>query len=590
MLLLALLLLLGALSSYSYSLRLDGLAQPEDLLVTNVDTGLRYSRIQEAINAPQTLNGHTILVGVGVFKEQVVVNKTVSLIGDNRDQSIIDGMTGTIVIHVKANRAQVKNLSIRNGTFGIWLDYSNNSRIIGNKLTDGTYGIRLYHSRNTLVTGNDVSGYRYYGIELDQSGNNTLQGNSMSDNRYNFGVDGRAYEDFMNDIDASNTVNGEPIRYLTNQHNVVIDASTFTGIGYLGIVNSSNILVENLNVQKNIQGILLAFTPNSSIRNVVAHENWNGVYVAYSKNVSVSGVKANSNFDYGIKYFNSSLAKVTENDCNNNGWAGIGLFRSHNSRMELNEASNGTYDLHIVFTNNSVITRNTAHIKPGSYSIALYYSHNNLIYHNDLVNSLLYVETRGSIRFTPPNTWDNNGEGNYWLYYGGRDIDQDGIGDTPLNIGENNVDHYPLMGLYSEFSITLNGQAYSVGVVSNSTLSDLKLDVESKKITFSAVGQNGTLGFSRVAIPNSLANELGNGLVFSVNGKEPVWQKNWNNEAYTYWYLSFVNIPPQPTFDPWIIVIGATLILVIVCLFLIQRRRPHKAKQSAEEPTQQQPA
>ena len=236
----ALLLLIGALSSYSYSVRLNVSAQPEDLLVTNIDTGLTYSRIQEAINAPETLNGHVIQVSAGVFKEQVVVNKTVSLIGYNRDQSIIDGMAGTIVVHVKANQVEVRNLSIRNGTFGIWVDYSNNSRIIGNTLYEGTYGIRLYHSRNTLVTGNDVSGYRYYGIELDQSGNSTLQGNSMSYNRYNFGVDGRAFEDFMNDIDASNTVNGQPIRYLLNQHNAVIDASTFAGIGYLGIVNSSN--------------------------------------------------------------------------------------------------------------------------------------------------------------------------------------------------------------------------------------------------------------------------------------------------------------------------------------------------------------
>ena len=32
------------------------------LTVHNVDTGLDYATIQEAINAPETLDGHTILV------------------------------------------------------------------------------------------------------------------------------------------------------------------------------------------------------------------------------------------------------------------------------------------------------------------------------------------------------------------------------------------------------------------------------------------------------------------------------------------------------------------------------------------------
>jgi hypothetical protein len=42
-------------------------------------------------------------------------------------------------------------------------------------------------------------------------------------------------------------------------------------------------------------------------------------------------------------------------------------------------------------------------------------------------------------------SWDNSTLGNYWDDYSGLDDNQDGIGDTPYIIDENNKDNYPLM-------------------------------------------------------------------------------------------------------------------------------------------------
>jgi nitrous oxidase accessory protein NosD len=46
------------------------------------------------------------------------------------------------------------------------------------------------------------------------------------------------------------------------------------------------------------------------------------------------------------------------------------------------------------------------------------------------------------------NFWDNGEEGNYWEDYNGTDANNDGIGDTPYVIDDNNVDNYPLMYPY----------------------------------------------------------------------------------------------------------------------------------------------
>ena len=414
--------------------------------VTNLNTSKNYSKIQEAIDAPETLDGHEIFVASGIYHEHVTVTKSLSLIGEDRSATVIDGNGMGNVVYVTADNVEVRNFTIQNGTFGLYLRTSDNSKIINNTLQDGSYGIRLYYSRNSEIVGNYIYGYTWFGVEIKASGNTTLRDNSMVENKHNFGVNGNSLFDFINDIDVSNTVNGKPIYYLINQHNTTIDASTFQEIGYLGLVNSTNIKVENLNVQNNIQGILFAFTIDSRINNVNAKNNWNGLYVAHSSNISLSGNNANNNFDYGIKFFNSSRSTASGNNVNNNGWAGIGLFKSPNSTVDGNEANFNTYNLHLVYTNNSVIAGNNAlAVKPNGYSIAVYYSHNNLIYHNTFATALLYVETRQGKPFTPRNSWDNGLEGNYWSGYTGEDTDGNGIGDTPYVVGENNVDNYPLM-------------------------------------------------------------------------------------------------------------------------------------------------
>ena len=552
-----------------------------NLSVHNCNTSKSYSTIQEAINAPETLDGHEISVDSGIYHEHVTVNKSLSLTGEDRSTTIIDGDGTGKVIYVTADNVEVRGFTIQDGTFGLWLHNSQNSKIVGNTLQDGSYGIRLYHAPNSEIMENSIRGYTWFGVEVESSGNSTLKRNTLVENRYNFGVDGFSLSDFINDIDDSNTVNGKPIHYLINQHNITIDSSTFQEIGYLGLVNCSNVKVKDLTVEDNVQGLLLASATNSIITNVYAHDNWNGIYVVHSSNIAVYENEANNNFDYGIKFFNSSHSVARENNIDNNGWAGIGAFKSPNSTVEDNDANFNTYDLHIVYTNNSIITRNNARIKPGAsadYSIAVYYSHNNLIYHNTFDNRLLYVETQNGKPFTPRNSWDNGGEGNYWSNYRGVDADVDGIGDTAFVVGENNVDNYPLMGRFSDFFITFGDENYSLSVISNSTVSQFQFSPEDREISFMAAGENTTTTFSRIAVANTFLQQLPNGnLTFLINAEQPVLKRTWTDETNTYFYFSHVSSVYEPPIGPWLIVIAVASISIIVFgLSLWLQRKSHR--------------
>ena len=553
--------------------------QQNNLQVRNLNTGKTYSRIQEAINAPETLDGHEIFVASGIYYEHVTVSKSLSLIGEDCNTTIIDGNGNDRVVYVTADNVEVRNFTIQNGTIGLWLDNSHNSKIIDNTLQDGSYGIRLHNSRNSEVTGNNICGYTSFAVEIKASGNSTLRNNSMVENKYNFGVNGNSLSDFVNDIDVSNTVNRKPIHYLVNQHNTTIDGIAFQEMGYLGLVNSTNIKVKNLNVQNNKQGILFAFTRDSSISNVDAKNNWNGIYVTHSSNISARGNNANNNFDYGIKFFNSSRSIASRNNVDNNGWAGIGLFKSPYSTVDGNEANFNAYNLHIVYTNNSVITKNIALNKSSGYSIAIYYSHNNAIYHNTFVNTLLHIETKNGTRFAPKNSWDNGIEGNYWSHYRGVDLDQDGIGDTPHVVGEANVDSHPLMGEYYDFNVTLADKTYSITIISNSNISQFSFSPDDERINLTIVGKNETMNFWRITVPNTLLQNLkADNLSFLINGEQPPLKRKWTDETHTYLYFSYATNVSKSWGSPWLIVAVASALVVPVLVVLVLKKKSGKEK------------
>jgi len=85
-----------------------------DPLVHNIDSGKNFSTIQEAINDDETLDGHTILVDAGMYYENVVVNKSISLIGEDRSTTIIDGNKTGNVVRVITEDVCLRNFAIRN--------------------------------------------------------------------------------------------------------------------------------------------------------------------------------------------------------------------------------------------------------------------------------------------------------------------------------------------------------------------------------------------------------------------------------------------------------------------------------------------
>jgi parallel beta-helix repeat protein len=153
--------------------------------VVNIDTGKEYATIQEAIDANETLNGHTLLVYPGVYHEYVKVDKTLTIKGQSRDETIVErGSTSVIIILVTANSSTVANLTVRDSTFGIWCRDVKNCSVLNNKVINCTTGIRRDRSgssapvrTNCLVKDNEVLNGTLRGIHLYNVSDNTVTDN-----------------------------------------------------------------------------------------------------------------------------------------------------------------------------------------------------------------------------------------------------------------------------------------------------------------------------------------------------------------------------------------------------------------------------
>jgi parallel beta-helix repeat protein len=228
----------------------------------------------------------------------VVVNKTVSLIGENKQDTIIDGNGTEIVVRVTAHNVNITGFTIQNGELGILFWYSHNNNLTSSVVANNQYGIYTWGSAENTFTGNTVINNSRYGIYVSDSDDNVLSGNTVSRNAY-----GIYFYYCRDSILASNGVsnNSNGLYFLGSNNNILvgnrISDSLYDGIWVFS--SSNNIFVRNI-VSHNRIGIGVQMFSNN---NMIFHNNFvNNIESPRSVdsiNSWDNGVEGNYWSDYG---------------------------------------------------------------------------------------------------------------------------------------------------------------------------------------------------------------------------------------------------------------------------------------------------
>ncbi len=365
---------------------------------------------------------------------------------------------------------------------GIWIGISSGNKIINNTVTGfNEYGILFHLSDNNYISGNVVTGNNV-GFSLNFGcNNNVLRNNQIYDNEENFEIRFNYPSGFIQDIDTSNTVNGKPIYYWIYQHNKTIPSQA----GFVALANCSGIMIQNLEISNNGNGIILYSTRDSQIKNNHFEDNGNAIEIRSCESINVTGNKIINSFYSGIRMAESTNISILENDIVNNAYgitlsgynkqhAGYGgsnnililnnNFTGNNPGIDLSRSQDNVISSNIFTANilgisaigccENLIVGNSF-VDNDGYAIRWSGAYNNTFYYNNFINN----KAEG-LQVSNPwllisggayegNTWDNDVEGNYWSDYTSRysnatEVDGSGIWDVPFFINEVNIDRFPL--------------------------------------------------------------------------------------------------------------------------------------------------
>ena len=220
-----------------------------------------------------------------------------------------------------------------------------------NKLLD-SYGNPIGHGiligdegDNSVVTDCEVYNNNY-GIYINKASNNILRGNTISNNNHDFDVVGSIINDLYQDIDTSNTINGDPIYYLVDEENMTI-GTTYAGIGYLRMVSCNNMTAQNLDISG--VGLMMIRTTNSTLSNIEAHDG-KGIHLWESSYNDVTGCTVYNNIGHGIYLQDSPNNDITSCTAYNNTGHGIYLLNSPNNILRSNILSGNAVDFGVTGT------------------------------------------------------------------------------------------------------------------------------------------------------------------------------------------------------------------------------------------------
>jgi len=535
------------------------------------DDGLAdFHTIQEAINAANP--GDTIYVRNGTYYENVVVNKTLSLLGENRERTIIDPRKTSTVILVSANNVSISNFTVRNsgsGTYdaGIFIEGDgceiNDNHIVSNYRS----GVYISGLHNTLY-GNNITSNFFDGVRILGSFNKLLQNDIIGNSPYQ-DYSGISIYGSHNIITGNNITNDRLGIWMDHAGDNRVSGNyiAYNSWGIYPFCSSDNVLSNNIITSNYWDGIEMH---GPSDRNLVVDNDITSNYVGIFGGGSFNTVSSNSitNNTYGIDFFTSYNNMISGNNITTNREYGINLREG---------SSNNTLSGNLLATNNegivlegskenvilsNVLSDNIGYaIKLTDFSdknrvVANNFSKNrggiylnnavlNVIFHNNFLKNSPQVISANS-----QNIWDDGypSGGNYWSEYSGTDLyngnfqnvaGSDGIGDTALTIDESNEDRYPLMGPINIFDASVwDDEPKEVRVVSNSTVSSFQLDATEKTISFNVSGES-VLGFCRVTVPNIILEAMWEGnYTVLVDGKR-VETRNWTDVENTYIYFAY---------------------------------------------------
>lgn len=352
-----------------------------------------YSSIQEAID--NATDGDTVFVydDSSPYYENIIMYKSIILIGEHKNSTIVEDGGSGIVIHIIADKVTVTGFTIQSRAIqpgdavGIEVT-SNHTIIIGNILKDG------------LEQGNN------YGIRLQSSSNISIIDNTFVSE--GIWIHGNLSVWTTHTI-CNNTVNNRPLYYFKNNESggeIPLDA------GQVILANCTNFTIQHLEISDVENCIQLGYSCYNTIKhNKISNTGFIGIRLFHSSNNSIINNTLSKAVVMGIALHKSNYNIIINNTITDTAsWLfdnfAIALDRSFGNSIAYNTVSyTQGYGISLYKSSNNQIYRN--YLTSNWQGILLFlYNYNNTIYENNITKqSFNGIQITSSAKY---NTVINN--------------------------------------------------------------------------------------------------------------------------------------------------------------------------------------
>jgi peptidyl-prolyl cis-trans isomerase B (cyclophilin B) len=143
-----------------------------------------YQTIQEAID--NSKKGDIIYVKNGIYCENLIIEKSIKLIGEDKNTTIIDGFQNKSVIKILSDNVFVNDFTIQNSSTSSFEyagieSYSSNNYFVRNIIKNNKYGINSFDGNNNTIMYNFLNNNKNDSL-LINSPYNVIYRNHIEDN------------------------------------------------------------------------------------------------------------------------------------------------------------------------------------------------------------------------------------------------------------------------------------------------------------------------------------------------------------------------------------------------------------------------
>ena len=344
-----------------------------------------------------------IVVDGGVYRERIVVNKPISLIG--RNWPVIDGGGQGDVVTISADDAVISGFEIRNSGTSISTEPAalkvtdaDRVKITGNRIRQSYFAVHVTGSEGSSIKDNDLrpgtgvaEGRRGQAVYLWKVNGSTIYRNTIRD-----AADGIHLEFSDGNLIVENDVRGSryALHFMSAHRNKIVRNASFDNLAGAVLMFSHELIVKDNEFSSNRKGASGA-----------------GMLLKDDDNIFVEGNRFLRN-KYGMTVEGTPQSAGATAIFRRNIYAlnDVGIALSSNAP--------------VTFVENAVID-NGVQVKALSGELAA----RALPAHAGESDTTAASDAKANL---PQGVvWSSEGRGNYWSDYRGYDADGDGVGDQP---------------------------------------------------------------------------------------------------------------------------------------------------------------